>query len=88
LGGPLDLVEDGDQIQIDLPAGRINVLIDDEALAARAAAWVAPVSQHLRGWPVLYQAHMTQAPQGCDFHFLQAPAEAHLAFVEPVVGRS
>jgi hypothetical protein len=31
---------------------------------------------------------VTQAPEGCDFDFLQAPTAAHRRFVEPVVGRS
>ncbi len=88
VGGPIDLVQDGDEIQIDIPARRIDLLIAEEELAARAQAWQNPVSAHLRGWPALYQAHVTQAPQGCDFDFLQAPTEAHLTFVEPVVGRS
>ena len=42
---------------------------------------------HLRGWPALYQAHVTQADQGCDFDFLQALPAAR-GLVEPVIGRS
>ena len=88
VGGPLGLVHDGDLILVDIAAERLDLLIDDEELAARKAAWVRPRSEHVRGWPALYQAHVTQAPEGCDFDFLQAPTEEHLRFVEPVVGRS
>jgi len=88
VGGPIGLIRDGDLIRVDIGAGRVDVLLSDEELAERAAAWTPPVSAHLRGWPALYQAHVTQAPQGCDFDFLQAPSAAHLRFVEPVVGRS
>ena len=88
VGGPIALVRDGDLVHVDIHAGIIEVLLDDEQLAERAALWRAPVPEHLRGWPALYQKHVTQAPAGCDFDFLQAPTTAHLEFVEPVVGRS
>ena len=88
VGGPLGLVRDGDLIRVDIAAELLELLIDDEELAARKAAWHRPVSEYIRGWPALYQAHVTQAPEGCDFDFLQAPTEEHLRFVKPVVGRS
>jgi dihydroxy-acid dehydratase len=88
VGGGIGLVRDGDLIRVDIEAGRIDVLIDDVEFAQRAADWTRPASEHLRGWPALYQTHVTQAPEGCDFDFLQAPTSAHLRFVEPVVGRS
>ena len=64
------------------------MLVDPEELARRRSAWTPTVSPHLRGWPALYQKHVTQAPEGCDFDFLQAPTAATMEFVEPVVGRS
>jgi dihydroxyacid dehydratase/phosphogluconate dehydratase len=42
----------------------------------------------LRGWPVLHRMHVTQAPEGCDYDFLQAKTAEQIAFVEPVIGRS
>jgi len=87
-GGPLALVRDGDIISVDVAAGRLNLEIGEEELARRRAAWAPSPSQHLRGWPLLYQAHVTQADTGCDFDFLQAPTPAHRRFVPPVVGRS
>ena len=88
IGGPLALVRDGDLIEVDVGSGRLDLLVAANELEARKAAWQPPVSEHLRGWPALYQRHVTQAPEGCDFDFLQAPTAAHLKFVEPVVGRS
>jgi dihydroxy-acid dehydratase len=88
VGGPLALVQDGDPIDVDVAAGRLDLDVPDEELARRRAAWTAPVSQHLRGWPALYQAHVAQADTGCDFDFLRAPTPAHRRFVPPVVGRS
>jgi dihydroxy-acid dehydratase len=88
VGGPLALVRDGDQIRVDVTARRLDLLVDPDELAARKAAWSPPVSEHLRGWPALYQAHVTQADTGCDLDFLQAPDQAHRRFVSPIVGRS
>ncbi len=88
VGGPLAFVQDGDPIAVDISAGRLDLLVSSEELASRRVAWRRPVSAHLRGWPALYEKHVTQAPEGCDFDFLQAPTEESLAFVEPTVGRS
>jgi dihydroxy-acid dehydratase len=38
-GGPMALVEDGDRVRVDLPARRLDVLVDDDVLADRAAKW-------------------------------------------------
>jgi dihydroxy-acid dehydratase len=88
VGGPLALVEDGDEIAVDADAGRLDLLVEPRELARRRAAWRPPASPHRRGWPALYRTHVTQAPQGCDLDFLEAPTPADRVFVEPVVGRS
>jgi dihydroxyacid dehydratase/phosphogluconate dehydratase len=88
VGGPLALVRDGDVIAVDVVAGTIDLLVDPAELDQRRRAWAPPVSPHVRGWPALYRAHVTQAPLGCDFDFLQAPTNAFPEFVQPVVGRS
>ena len=49
---------------------------------------VVPPVTDLRGWPVLHRMHVTQAPEGCDYDFLQAKTAEQIAFVEPVIGRS
>jgi dihydroxy-acid dehydratase len=72
VGGPLALVQTGDLIELDVPARTLNMRVDDAELARRRAAWVAPVQPFTRGWTRLYQAHVTQAHEGCDLDFLQS----------------
>ena len=88
VGGPLGLVRDGDPIEVDVEAGRLDIDVSEDEMDRRRRAWSAPASPHLRGWPALYRDHVLQAPQGCDLDFLVAPTPAHRRFVEPVVGRS
>ncbi len=74
IGGPLALIRTGDRIRVDVEAGRLDVLLDDAELSARRAEWRAPVSPYLRSYAALYQAHVGQAPDGCDFDFLAGGA--------------
>ena len=39
VGGPLALIRDGDRIAIDIPAGKLNVLLSDSELTERRRAW-------------------------------------------------
>ncbi|HQY46529.1 MAG TPA: L-arabinonate dehydratase [Usitatibacteraceae bacterium] len=70
VGGPLALVRDGDLVSLDVPARRLELLVDDAELARRRAAWQAPPPRYGRGFGALYLEHVTQADQGCDFDFL------------------
>jgi dihydroxy-acid dehydratase len=88
VGGPLGLVRDGDTITLDVAGGRLDLEVGELELLERATQYQAPVSTHLRGWPALYQQHVTQADLGCDFDFLRADTPAKRRFVPPVVGRS
>ena len=71
IGGPLALVQTGDFIEINLPARTLHLHVDDSELSLRRAQWRAPESKHTRGYTQLYQAHVTQAHEGCDFDFLE-----------------
>lgn len=71
VGGPLALVKDGDVVAIDIEARSINMLVSDEELAKRKAAWVKPIPKFTRGYGVLYLKHIQQADKGCDFDFLE-----------------
>jgi len=71
VGGPLALVRTGDTITLDVPARSLQLDVPDDELARRRAAWSAPVQPFQRGFTWLYQQHVTQAPEGCDFDFLQ-----------------
>ncbi len=71
VGGPLALVKDGDMIVIDIDARGINMLVSEQDLATRKAAWVKPIPKFTRGYGVLYLKHIQQADTGCDFDFLE-----------------
>jgi dihydroxy-acid dehydratase len=71
VGGPLALVRDGDLVSLDVPARRLELLVDAAELERRRAAWKAPAPRFERGFGALYLSHVTQADQGCDFDFLE-----------------
>jgi dihydroxy-acid dehydratase len=74
VGGPLALVHDGDLIELDVAARKIELKVDAAELANRRAAWKKPEPKYERGYGALYQQHITQADQGCDFDFLEGTA--------------
>ena len=74
VGGPLALVHDGDLIELDVPARRLDLRVGEEELARRRAAWRPPELPYPRGWTALYARHVTQADKGCDFDFLEGTA--------------
>jgi dihydroxy-acid dehydratase len=70
VGGPLALVRDGDVIELDVPGRALHVLLSDEELARRRAAWAPPAPKFARGYGRLFIDHVLQADEGCDFDFL------------------
>lgn len=77
VGGPLALVRDGDPIRLDVAGRRLDLLVDDEELACRRAAFRGPVLPP-RGWRRLHADTVLQANLGADFAFMttQASGEA------------
>jgi len=71
VGGPLALVQTGDEIELNVPERKINLHVDDAELEARRGAWQKPEPKYARGYGQLYINHVTQAHEGCDFDFLQ-----------------
>ena len=63
-GGPIAFVEEGDLIEIDIPAGKIALLVEEEELAKRKAAWPGPPERHLTGWLKRYARMATSADKG------------------------
>ena len=72
-GGPLGMVRTGDRIRLDVPKRSIELLVHDAELARRRAAWNGspPHEGSERGYSWLFQQHVTQADEGCDFDFLR-----------------
>jgi dihydroxy-acid dehydratase len=71
VGGPLALVQTGDEIELDVPARRIDLLVAEDELAARRSVWVPRPRPASRGYTQLFADHVTQANLGCDFDFLE-----------------
>jgi dihydroxy-acid dehydratase len=69
IGGPLALVRDGDQIDLNVAERRIDLLVEPGELARRRASWVAPVLPD-RGWRRLHATSVMQAELGADLDFL------------------
>ena len=72
VGGPLALLKTGDIVRMDLEARTLDMLVEEDELAARRAAWKAPEPRFERGWGYMFQRHVGQADQGCDFDYLTA----------------
>ena len=62
--GPIALVRDGDMIEIDLAARRLDVCVGDDELAQRRRAFVPPAQKFERGWLARYARLVTNASQG------------------------
>jgi dihydroxy-acid dehydratase len=69
IGGPLAIVEDGDMIELDADAGKINLLVDEREIQRRLAAWKPRPPAYELGYRALWIDQVTQAPDGCDFKF-------------------
>lgn len=70
LGGPLALVQDDDEIELDVEKRSLHLHVDPSELERRRLAWKAPEQQWKRGYQHLFAKHVTQAHEGCDFDFL------------------
>ena len=63
-GGPIAFVEEGDRIAIDIPACKIELLVDGDTLAARKAAWTCPEPRIKTGYLARYAKLVTSAARG------------------------
>lgn len=87
VGGLLSIVMDGDQIHIDVDAGAIQLLIDEDEIQKRLSSRRKFPSEHRRGFPKLFADHTLQANEGCDLDFLRPNSTDDLKFISPIVGR-
>jgi len=63
-GGPIALLQDGDIIAIDIPAGSLRVELSEAELARRQAAWQPRENGRLTGWLARYAKMATSASKG------------------------
>ena len=63
-GGPIALVEEGDTISIDIIAGKLDLLVDEDTLEKRKASLVPHESPIKTGYLYRYSKHVTSARQG------------------------
>ncbi len=66
-GGPIALVEEGDIIQIDIPAHRLQLLVDDTELANRLGRWAKPQPNITTGYMKRYAEMVQSASRGATF---------------------
>ena len=71
IGGPLAAVRTGDEIVLDVPARRLDLVVPSAEIETRLSRFTAPASQYSRGYGRLFLDHVTQANRGCDFDFLE-----------------
>jgi dihydroxy-acid dehydratase len=81
VGGPLGLLRTGDLVELDVEAGRLDMRVDADEIERRRAEWKPTAHIYERSFAALYQRHVSQADQGCDFDFLNAPGPV----VEPSI---
>ena len=70
-GGPLGLVESGDRIRLSVKQRRLDLMVADDVLARRRAAW-RPPAKPVRGWDRIVAEQVLQADEGCDLAVLRA----------------
>ncbi|GFZ82075.1 dihydroxy-acid dehydratase [Compostibacillus humi] len=71
VGGPIGLIRDGDWIELDVENRKLELLVSEEELEERRQNWHPPKISAERGYTWLYQQHVLQANEGCDFDFMQ-----------------
>lgn len=71
VGGPLAIVQDGDEIELDVPERRLELRVPEAEISRRLSQWQAPAPHYQRGYGKLFLDHILQADQGCDFDFLR-----------------
>ncbi|NJD28571.1 MAG: dihydroxy-acid dehydratase [Chloroflexi bacterium] len=64
LGGPIGLVEEGDEIVIDVEARRLALAVDEAVLAERRSRWAAPAPRYAGGVMAKYAALVSSASEG------------------------
>ncbi len=82
-GGPLALVQNGDEIELNVEARKLELCVPEDELSRRRKAWTPPPPVASGGYQRLYIEHVLQADKGADLDFLvgcrgaDVPRESH-----------
>ena len=63
-GGVIALIENGDEIEMDIAGGTVNLLVSDEILAERRKSWVRPPLKQQKGVLNIYAQNCRPAEEG------------------------
>ena len=63
-GGPIALVQEGDEIELDIPGKRLTLLVSKEEMARRREDWTPPAPRVTRGYLARYAGMVTSASEG------------------------
>ncbi len=66
-GGPISLVQEGDTISIDIPKGKLNLMVDEKTLSERKKQWVCKEPPITTGYLARYAKQVTSAATGAVF---------------------
>ncbi len=72
IGGPLAIVEEGDQVTLDVENRSIRLEVPEEEIKERLKKWQAPPRHYTRGYGKIFQDNILQADKGCDFGVLRS----------------
>ena len=70
VGGPLAIVQTGDEIVLDVPARKLELAVSADEIERRLRRFTPPPRHYDRGYGRMFLDHVTQANLGCDFDFL------------------
>jgi dihydroxy-acid dehydratase len=68
--GPLAAVQNGDEIEVDVDQGTMNLKVDDETIKNRLENYSPVVPEITGGYQKMYVEHVMQADKGADLDFL------------------
>ncbi|MFW6188949.1 MAG: dihydroxy-acid dehydratase [Planctomycetota bacterium] len=69
-GGPIAMVEDGDEIRVDVPARTLSLQVEASEMEQRRSRWTPPEPKFDTGWLARYQRLVASAARGA---VLEAP---------------
>ncbi len=64
VGGPISLVQEGDEILVDIPGKKLQLLVDESTLTQRKSQWVPPEPKIKRGYLARYARLVTSGAKG------------------------